>query len=107
MKLWTIQTEPAWEFLTRHGYLRCSRSQADGDLLPAYDWMAEQMRSRIGPPPSSKTTVPLWAWYQFDGIHRRRPDLRTSGFLPPGERGYRIEFTVDDDCVLLSDFELW
>jgi hypothetical protein len=27
--------------------------------------------------------------------------------LPPGTRGYRVEFEIADSDVLLSDFELW
>lgn len=107
MKLWTIQTVPAWESMQQRGHLRGQRSHADSDFLPAYDWMAAQMRERIGQPPSTRISVPIWAWQQYDGIHRKRPDLRSSGHLPAGTRGYRIGFTVPDSCVLLSDFELW
>ncbi|MCA9038213.1 MAG: DUF3841 domain-containing protein, partial [Planctomycetaceae bacterium] len=107
MKLWTIQTVPAWQSLQEHGYLRGQRRHADRDFLPAYDWIATQMRQRIGQPPSAHISVPIWAWHQYDGIHRKRPDLRSSGYLPTGTRGYRIGFTIPDSCVLLSDFELW
>lgn len=107
MKLWTIQTVPAWESMQQRGHLRCHRGHADRDFLPAYDWLAAQMCDRIGPPPSARISVPIWAWQQYDGIHRKRPDLRSSGHLPTGTRGYRIGFTIPDTCVLLSDFELW
>ena len=33
--------------------------------------------------------------------------MRARGHVPPGEKAYRIEFEIDDDQVLLSDFELW
>ena len=107
MELWTIQSGPAWESMQQRGYLRGQRSHADRDFLPAYDWIADQMRERIGQPPSARTSVPIWAWQQYDGIHRKRPDLRSSGHLPVGTRGYRIGFTAPDELVLLSDFELW
>ncbi len=106
MKLWTIQTEEAWRYLNQRGYLRCRRSDADRDFLPAYDWMAAQMTSRIGRS-ASGATLPLWAWLQYAGVKRKRPDLRRSAHLPRGTRGFRIEFTVDEDAVLVSDFELW
>lgn len=107
MKLWTIQTDPAWLSMQQRGYLRGQRTRADRDFLPAYDWMATQMLDRIGQPPSPRVSVPIWAWQQYDGVHRRRPDLRSSGHLPTGTLGYRIGFTIPDDLVLLSDFGLW
>ena len=107
MKLWTIQTDLAWRSMQGRGYLRGQRTHADRDFLPAYDWMAAQMRDRIGQPPSRRVSVPIWAWHQYDGIHRQRPDLRSSGHLPTGTRGVRIAFTIPDNRALLSDFELW
>ncbi|PQO47904.1 hypothetical protein C5Y93_02375 [Blastopirellula marina] len=107
MELWTIQTEPAWRSLQERGYLRATRAHADRDLLPAYDWMAAQMKERIGPPRSSKSSVPLWAWQQYDGIERRRPDLRRAWHLPRGTHGVRVGFEIPDDQVLLSDFQSW
>lgn len=107
MKLWTIQTEPAWNSLQRKGYLRGKRSYADRTFLPAYDWLSEQMLDRIGMPPCPSVNVPIWAWQQYDGLHKKRPDLRSTGHLPSGTTGYRICFTVPDNFVLLSDFELW
>lgn len=107
MKLWTIQTDPACQSMQQHGYLRGQRTHADRDFLPAYDWMATQMRDRIGQPPTRRVSVPIWAWQQYDGAHGKRPDLRSSGHLPTGTRGYRIAFTIPDADVLLSDFELW
>lgn len=107
MQLWTIQSESAWRSLNQVGYLRGRRKVVDRDYLPAYDWIASQMRSRIGPPPSNRVSVPIWAWYQYDGVGRQRPDLRASGHLPRGTRGYRIAFTIADELAVLSDFELW
>lgn len=107
MQLWTIQTEEAWKTLKQRGRLKCRRSDADRDFLPAYDWMAAQMRTRIGSPKSRRISVPIWAWCQYEGTKRKRPDLRASGHLPSGTRGYRIAFTIPDKQVVLSDFELW
>ncbi len=104
MRLWTIQTEAAWSELDKRGSLRCRRIDADRDMLPAYDWMASQMKLRIG---GGIASLPLWAWLQYDGEDRKRPDLRSSGHLPRGTRGYRVEIEMGDDEVLLSDYELW
>lgn len=106
VQLWTIQTEAAWQSLNHHGHLRCRDEDADRDFLPAYLWMASQMNARIGTPPSG-VSFPIWAWCQYDGERRKRPDLRSFGHLPTGTCGYRVEFTLGDDAVLLSDFELW
>ena len=66
------------------------------------------MRNTISVTPASRPwPLPLWAWYQWEGEQRRRPDLRSSGHLPRGEQGVRIEFEIDANLVLLSDFELW
>ncbi len=106
MKLWTIQTEKAWRSLNKRGYLRCRRSDANRDFLPAYEWMISQMSAHIGRP-ANGISVPLWAWYQYNTEKHRRPDLRRSAHLARGTRGYRIEFTIPPDQVLLSDFDLW
>ena len=74
--------------------------------LSAYQWMAEKMRSRIGPPPEPDC-LPIWAWHQWEGTKRKKPDLRASGHLCKGERGVRIEFEQAGDGMLLSDFCLW
>jgi hypothetical protein len=106
MQLWTIQTENAWRSLHQRGYLRCRRRDAAREFLRAYDWMAAQMIARIGRP-ANRISLPLWAWYQYETEVHRCPDLRRSAHLPRGTRGYRIEFTVPCNRVLLSDFELW
>jgi hypothetical protein len=106
MRLWTIQTVAAWETLQTTGMLRADPRLADPDFAAAYRWMVKQMRQRL-PRPSFAATVPLWAWYQWEGTHRPRPDLRSRSHMPAGQRAVRIEFELDDDRVLLSDFDLW
>jgi hypothetical protein len=104
--LWTIQTLPAWKILESKSHLRASHARVDPYFLPAYRWMCDQMRLRLGPP-SPSARLPLWAWYQWESNERARPDLRCSGHLPAGESGALIELQIDDSAVLLSDFELW
>ena len=105
MIVWSNLTTDAWDELQRTGHLRASRQHIDADFMPAYIWMAEQMERRLGPRPS-KDAMPIWVWWQW-WSNRRRPDLRASGHLPKGTRGVRVECKVQDDRVLLSDFELW
>lgn len=106
VRLWTIQTIPAWETLQAAGVLRAESRLAEPDFAAAYRWMVAQMRQRL-PRPSFAAKTPLWAWYQYRGPDRPRPDLRKRSHLPAGQRGVRIEFELADELVLLSDFELW
>jgi len=105
--LWSIQSIDAWKILQTSGTLCCDARLSDKDFAEAYEWMAEQMCKRLQVRRPAYGVLPLWAWYQWDGEQRRKPDLRSGGHLPRGERGVRIEFEIDDNLVLLSDFELW
>lgn len=106
MVIWSILTEQAWNDLQRRGRLRASRRHVTKDFLGPYTWMAEQMERRLTVARPSGDTMPIWAWYQWEG-KRCRPDLRTSGHLPKGTKGFRVECRVEDERVLLSDFDLW
>lgn len=112
MKLWTIQPLSFWKRLEVDGHI-CADAELvktigfyaiDYRMGHAYDWLATQMGRKIGRP--SPAAMPLWAWFRWNGSHRR-PDLRSVGHLPTGERGVRIEFEINDHDVVLSDFELW
>lgn len=107
MILWTVQTIAAWQRLQSRGRLQCQRRHIDPWFIPAYGWMAKEMRRRLrtqcGPPHG----LPLWGWYQWEGEKRRRPDLRGRGYLESGEHGVRLEVELGDSEVLLSDFDLW
>ena len=105
MLLWTIQDWEAWEQFQRSGVLRADARRAYHSFRPGYAWMAEQMRIRLGDQPT-RVARPIWAWYQWEGKRKPKPDLRASGHLARGTRGVRIEFETNDP-VLLSDFELW
>ena len=101
MILWTIQSPAAWAELQQKGVLRAERRHMmEATWLSAYEWMAEKMRSRIGPPPE-RDCLPIWAWQQWEGVERKKPDLRAGGHLAKGERGIRIEFEQADDSALL------
>lgn len=110
MKLWTIQTLEAWKELQSSGVLHTRQNQIDSfhkDYLSSYKWMMEQMNVKIGAA-SSKGLFPIWAWYQWDGKKRAKPDLRAIRWHHPvGEHNVCIEFICKDEFVLLSDFVLW
>ena len=56
---------------------------------------------------SGTASWPLWAWYQWCGVNRRKPDLRSTCHVDRGQRAARIEFEHVENGVLLSDFSLW
>jgi hypothetical protein len=105
MRLWTIQTEEAFRLLERRGVLRGDGRRVDPDYRKAYVWMVKQMVLRIGKPPG-RSRAPVWAW-KICSRQSPKPDLRSTGHLPSGTAGVRIEFEASPDSVLLSDFTRW
>lgn len=105
MKLWTMQDLGAYEELKLTGLLRASEKYVWKDFIFQYDWMAEQMKERIGEPPSKDIKYPIWAWYQWNGINKKKPDLRCSGFSKRGTKLVFLELEVKPNKVLLSDFD--
>lgn len=106
IKLWTIQNETGWNALNNTGVLVPKVAFIDPDFKEGYDWMRIQMNKRIGKS-IKKEQYPVWAWYQHYDANKKKPDLRKSGYLPPGEVGYRLEIEKDPKDILLSDFVLW
>lgn len=106
MILWTIQSMAAWQVLIASRILHCYDQNIWDENFDAYSWLIDQMEQRIQLR-RPQNAFPLWAWYQWNGERRNRPDLRTSGHLPRGDKGVRIEFQMSDHLVLLSDFDLW
>ena len=106
MVLWSILTPLAWEQVQRKGCLRANHRHLMKEYRGPYQWMVKQMERRLSIPRPSQNTMPIWAWYRWEG-KRSKPDLRAGGHLPKGDRGVRIEFRIEGDRVLLSDFDLW
>lgn len=106
MRLWMIITEPAMKALERDGELVADGRRTSRDFRPAYRWMAEQMTARIGPPPRPGA-LPLWAWAQWLGANKRRPDMRYSGHQPRGTSCVRLAIEMPAPQILPSDFDDW
>ena len=107
MVLWTIQHYPAYERLQRTGLLRADEDYlfcAD-DLRYAYDWMREKMIN-AGLIPPKGVQYPIWAWYQWEG-KRKRLDMREGGHAKRGEQIVQLTIEVNNQDVLLSDFDLF
>jgi len=107
MILWTIQTKVAYEEMLRTGILRANPMYiVDESFIAPYKWMAKQMKKRIGFPPAG-VTLPVWAWYQWEG-KRKRLDMRTHGiWCDKGTPIVLLTIDVPEEYVLLSNFDGW
>lgn len=110
MILWTIQPIEIWKMIQDTGVYRCDpklSSMPEPEFVEKYDWLIRQMKKRIGSPPQG-IVYPVWAWYKQNGKHKK-PDLRGERWgYGPGDEDYTcIEFEIQDDQVLLSDFDSW
>ena len=62
MLLWTIQHKAAYDILLETGRLIANEKHLlfDGGLSYYYEWVAKQMKKRIGMPPND-VKYPVWA----------------------------------------------
>jgi hypothetical protein len=104
-----MQDKAAYDELCQKGVLRCkpelSEMIIDPVTKPAYDWLVEQMKTRIGQPPEG-VEYPIWAWYLHYGVNKKL-DLRRYEFRNYAYDCYIIEAEIDDNNILLSDEEMW
>lgn len=111
MRLWTIQPASVLDVIEEKGRFRCDPSKSElltefnTTYKPAYEWMARQMRRRIGLPPIG-VTFPIWAWHTFNGKNKK-PNLRRDEFRQYNEPMVCIELEIPDKKVLLSDEPNW
>ncbi len=77
-------------------------------VLSAYEWLAEQMVQR-GLPRPDLDRYPVWAWYQWAGPRKQRPDLRTQSLKhwAAERRHVLLELEVDASVALLHDYDAW
>ena len=98
-----MQPIEIWNILQDTGVYRCDpekSSMPDIQFAEKYEWLIEQMKKRIGPPPDG-VTYPVWAWYMQNGKHKK-PDLRRErgGNGWKGERFACMEIDVPEDRIL-------
>lgn len=109
MRLWTIQPKKLYEKLKTEKVLHCdpvlSELVTECGFGPAYDWLAEQMKIRVGQPPEG-VTYPFWAWHTIEWQHRK-PDLRRTEFRAYKGDQVCLELEIPDNMVLLSNEDLW
>ena len=103
MKLYTVQGLTHWDESTRKGSLTggTSLQHVDPDWHPAYNWMREQMRRRLG---AVSGDYPVWAWPWEAYESRFEPDSRWGTV---GEDMVVLGFDVPEARVLTSDFMAW
>jgi len=74
MRLWTVQPEELYEKLKTEKVLHCDPAQSElvteCGFGPAYDWLAGQMKARVGAPPEG-VIYPFWAWHTIEWRHRK------------------------------------
>lgn len=107
LQLWSIQTMGAYQELRRTGVLRVSGEHVDPSFVQAYRWMGGALEQRVAKPRGFTGSYPVWAWFQYDGLHRKKPRLRDGGLLAPGSKGVLLELLVESELVLRSDFQKW
>ena len=108
MVLWTIQPRHIWEQIQKTGVYICDPTKYSmPEFSMQYDWLADRMAEKLGPPPPG-VRYPVWAWYAQAG-KRARPDLRRErwGYGPGDEEYCCIEINLPNKQVLLSDFDAW
>lgn len=108
MKIWTLQDCAILDDLAEYGVAYCNRqSWLCNDYRFMYDWMARQMKVRIGEPPLAAIRYPLWGWAQYASRKSPKPPCGPSMLDSDKNKGVFIEAEIPDEEVLLSDFMLW
>lgn len=102
--LWSIQSYSRYEQLLQGIPIRGSYERVDLEYEDKYVWMAQKM---VAFGVTDQPVCPVWAWYAWGGVKKRKPDLRFSWHLPTGERGIRLELLLPKKQVLLSQFDMW
>lgn len=108
MKIWTLQDCAILEDLVECGEAYCNqRSWLCDEFSVMYDWMATQMRVRIGEPPLVAIQYPLWGWVQYTSLKSPKPPCSPTMLDSDKSEGVFIEAEIPDEEILLSDFSLW
>lgn len=116
MQLYSIQPRFVYDAL-RQGQAFRPRPLAQPDhwlhdqpcgARQAYDWLCAQMVER-GMARCGEEHYPVWAWQQWAGPGRTRPDLRSSQMKSWSQKERQVLLTLEvpDAEVLLHDYDAW
>lgn len=94
---WTIQSAEKWIEIQEKGYLTGNPDYICPDSIEAYHWLMTKMNEKIS---NYQGEHPVWVWTE-------RPDLRKRGYLNRGEQGVVLKINIEENHVLLSDFQAW
>lgn len=97
VRLWTVQDVSMWRILVEQKVFHADGRRVWRDFRTAYQWMIEQMNSRID---NYSGRYPIWAWTE-------KPDITEPTHLPKGSSGVLLEFFAPRFQVLFSEIEMW
>lgn len=101
MKVWTIFNQEQYDYFLKNEEYIADSAQA---MFPeSYNWLSKKMEERIEKP--KEVTYPVWVWYKFGKSYK--PDLRFGGYNERGTICYLLELEVNENEILLSNFDYW
>lgn len=73
----------------------------------SYDWMNQKLQQKTPKPPQAD--YPFWGYYQWNGIQKVQPDLRSSEAKNYCKKQpyCLLHLEIPDNEVLLSDYDAW
>lgn len=81
MLLWTMKPIEMWNELKETGVYHCDAGKFSmPEFRLHYDWLVEQMKKRIGAPPTG-VELPVWAWYRRMGKEKSRICVQNDGHM--------------------------
>ena len=110
MTLYTSITEEEYKILKQNGVLRCDETKAS---MPneymlwkiAYNFMSAQLEKQSIKPKG--TIYPRWAWYTINGKRNVLESNPIHFVSAANETAYVLTVNINNERVLLSDFDLW
>jgi hypothetical protein len=118
MRLYSIQPLAVYDLLCHEGQFHSrplaypnsnlSYYRDDFAFVLAYEWLMTKMTA-LGLPRPAPDVYPIWAFFQWYGVARPKPDLRCCGLKDWGrsERKVLLTLEIPANQVLLSDYYGW
>ena len=101
-------TPKALGVLLSTGTLSNNKQHVDKEFIAAYEWMMEQMKSRIVDDFPFPGCYPIWVWCKWEG-NKKYPPANTLTYERMENPGgiYRVALNIPDNIILLSNFDTW
>lgn len=108
IRLWTFQEPGLFDIVMKKGVGYCDKEGYMAKNWPlAYQWMHQEMKSRIGIPEVDGVESSLWAWRYFNGKKAAKPRRSIDNFDSDNESIVFMELLIPANRILCSDFMLW